>query len=191
MFAISPPPHFFIWDTIVVLVLRARYKSSSPLSLQILPDLISQRIPAWIRTHNSFYLLYGIGNAIHNRPYDSWEHGIELFTDLDKVMVEMCCDPEDVEGFDEEGVERWRKLRGNFIERTFWGAPTHLKLSVGHFDTLAGHGPLPIPPNLYPIVFSSRTSLSEERQTETKESSQRQENVPVNTAHVSYDRATE
>jgi len=59
-------------------------------------------------------------------------------------MVEMCCDPEGIEGLDEESVERWRKLRINLTQRTIWQAPTHLKLSLGHFDSLAWHGPLAI-----------------------------------------------
>ena len=144
IFTISPPSHSFEWDDIIRLLLHARRSSSSPLSRQVLSDVINQQLPTWIRKHKSASPLYGIGKATYELSYWSWEHAIKLFTHLDKVMVEMCCDPEGIEGLDEESVERWRKLRINFTQRTIWQAPTHLKLSLGHFDSLAWHGPLAI-----------------------------------------------
>jgi len=48
----------------------------------------------------------------------SWEHAIELFTRLDEVMVEMCYEPEGIEGLDEGSVERWRELRTDFTAKT-------------------------------------------------------------------------
>jgi len=99
--------------------------------------------------HNSASLLYGIGDATHDRSYISWEHAIKLFTHLDKIMVDMCARPEDVEGLDEESVERWRKLRLEFTQKTreeveSWRvAPDHLQLPDSYFDDLLGHGPLP------------------------------------------------
>jgi len=148
-FTISPPSHSFRWGDTIGLLLKARANSSSPLSRQILPDVINRQLPAWIRKHKSVSLLYGIGEATCYWSEMSWEHGIELFTHLDKIMAEMCSDPEGVEGLDEGSVERWRKLRLKFTQQTRGGfiswlvAPDHLQLPDSHFDDLPGHGPLP------------------------------------------------
>jgi len=149
MFTISPPSHSFRWNDIIYLLLRARRDSSSPLSRQILFDVINRQLPAWIRKHKSFTLLYGIGRTTHHESHQFWEHGIELFTHLDKIMVEMCRDPEDAEGLDEESVKRWRKLRLAYTQRIrdgddipWWVAPEHLQLPDSYFDDLLGHGPL-------------------------------------------------
>jgi len=133
-----------------MLLFKARRDSSSPLSQQVLPDVIDRQLPAWIRKHNSASLLYGIGQGTHDWSHRSWEHGIELFTHLDKIMVEMCRDPEEVEGLDEESVKKWRKLRLKFTQKTrdgddmYWlVAREHLQLPDSYFDDLLGHGPLP------------------------------------------------
>jgi len=161
MFIISPPSHSFEWDDIICLLLCARHDSSSPLSRQVLPDVINRQLPAWIRKHKSVSLLYGIERAAYHWSYLSWEHTIELFTHLDKIMVEMCTDSVGVEGLDVGSVERWRKLRIDFIQKTIWSAPSHLELYFGYFDTLAGHGPLEILPQPSSHSPSSRTSISE------------------------------
>jgi len=60
-------------------------------------------------------------------------------------MVEMCRDPEGVEGLNEESVEKWRDLRKRIIKNTrapYWKAPEQFQLLDGHFDDLPGHGPL-------------------------------------------------
>jgi len=132
-----------------MLLLKARDNSSSPLSSQISPDVINRQLPAWIRKHKFAYLLYGIGFATRIWSEISWEHAIELFTHLDKIMVDMCTHPEGVEGLNERSVERWRDLRNGFIKKTRdpkWEAPQHLQLSLGYFDDLAGHGPLLLQP---------------------------------------------
>jgi len=159
MFTISPPSHSFWWNNTIALLLRARRSCSSPLSRQILPDVINQQLPNWIRKHKSASLLYGIGQATRYSSDVSWEHGIELFTHLDKIMVEMCTHQEGVDGLDERSAEKWRKLRTVFIQMTIRSASTHLKLSVGYFDTLEGHGPVEILPQPSPHSPSSRTSL--------------------------------
>ena len=130
--------------------MTARSDSSSPLSRQIIPDVIDRQLPNWIRTHKSAYLLYGIGDATCEWSFVSWEHAIELFTHLDKIMVEMCRDPEGVEGLDEGWVENWRKRRLNFTQKTrdgagepSWAAPDHLRLPDSYFDDRPGHGRLP------------------------------------------------
>jgi len=147
MFSINPPPsHSFRWFNIIRLLLRARRAACSPLSRQILPVIFHERLPAWIRTQKSAHLLYGIGERTHYHTDKSWEHGIQLFTHLDKIMVDMCSGVEGVEGLDEGSVEKWRELRIRLIEKTnnlFWGVPEHLRLSEGHFDNLPEHGPLP------------------------------------------------
>jgi len=149
MFTISPPLHSFEWRNIIMLLLKARRDSSSPLSLQILPDIIDRQLPNWIRKHKSASLLYGIGQATGSILFSSWEHAIKLFTHLDKIMVEMCRDPEGIERLDEESVEKWRSLRKDFIKKTrgevytFLVAPDHLQLPNSYFDDLLGHGPLP------------------------------------------------
>ena len=69
-------------------------------------------------------------------------------------MVEMCNEPEDVEGLNTDSVERWRELRLGYTKRTRegnlrWGiqmtdpAPLHLQLPDNYFDDLPGHGILP------------------------------------------------
>jgi len=153
MFTIYPPSHSFDWDYIIRLLLEARRDPSSPLSRQILPDIIDRQLPAWIRKHTSVSLLYGIGEVTYTNSHWSWEHAIELFTHLDKIMVEMCCDLEGVEGSDEESVEKWRKLRSEFTQQTrnpFWNVPEQLQLPVGYFDDLPGHGPLLLQPSPQP-----------------------------------------
>ena len=153
MFTISPLSHSFDWSNIIWLLLKARRDSSSPLSRQILPDVIDRQLPTWIRTYKSASLLYGIGYATNNWSEISWEHGIELFTHLDKIMVEMCCDPKGVDGLDEGSVERWRELRHNFIEMTTdpdWNVPEQFQLPDGHFDDLPGHGLLLLQPSPQP-----------------------------------------
>jgi len=100
--------------------------------------------------HKSASLLYGIGQATHNWSEISWEHAIELFTHLDKIMVKMCSDPEGVEGLDEESVERWRRLRKDFIEKTRdldWEVPEQSQFPDGYFDDLPGHGLLLLQPS--------------------------------------------
>ena len=104
MFTISPPSHSFDWGDTIGLLLNARHDSFSPPSRQILPDVIDRQLPAWIRKHKSASLLYGIRQATNNWSEMSWEHGIELFTHLDEIMVDMCHDLEGVEGLDEESV---------------------------------------------------------------------------------------
>jgi len=134
-----------------MLLLKARSDSSSHFSRQTLSDVINQRLPTWFRTHKSAPLLYGIGKNTSQVLSVSWEHGIELFTHLDNIVMEMCRDPEEVEGLDEETVERWRKLRLEFTQKTrgevgleSWRvAPDHLQLPDSYFDNLLGHGPLP------------------------------------------------
>jgi len=68
-------------------------------------------------------------------------------------MVDMCRDPEGIEGLDEESVEKWSKLRKDFIEKTRnpgWKAPEQFHLSLEYFDDLPGHGPLLLQPLLQP-----------------------------------------
>jgi len=144
MFSLPPPSHLFGWSNIILLLLYARHHTSSPASRQILLDVVNQQIPTWIRKHKSVCLgiLYDIGYATYDRAWRSWEHAIELFTHLDKIMVEMCSESYSAEGLDEEGVERWRRLRTDFLENTMYMAPIHLRLPVGYFDTLRGHGPI-------------------------------------------------
>jgi len=153
MFTIYPPSHSFEWVGIIRLLLEARRDPSSPLSRTIFPDIIDRQLPAWIRKHKSASLLYSIGFATHSRSWVSWEHAIELFTCLDKIRVEMCRDPEGMEGLDEESVEKWRKLRKDFIEKTRnpgWVVPEQLQLLDGHFDDLPGHGLLLLQPSPQP-----------------------------------------
>jgi len=152
MFTIPPSSHSFDWGDTIALLLNARRDSFSPLSRQILPDVIDRQLLAWIRKHKSASLLYGIGRATHSHYLfgASWEHGIELFTHLDKIMVEMCRDPEGVEELDEESMEKWRNLRKDFIEKTrnpFRAVPEQFQLPNGHFDDLPGHGLLLLQPS--------------------------------------------
>jgi len=143
---LPPPSHSFDWFYIILLLLRAQSDSSSPLSRQILHDVISQHIPTWIRTHKSASLLYGIGDAVRYWAGLYPEHAIELFTHLDKIMVEFFREPEGVEGSNEESIERWRDLRTMFIERLrspFYSVPEQFHLSDGYFDRLPDHGTLP------------------------------------------------
>jgi len=68
-------------------------------------------------------------------------------------MVEMCKEPEGVEGLDEGSVERWRDLRKDFIEKTRdpdWKAPEQFQLPDGHFNDLPGHGLLLLQPSPQP-----------------------------------------
>jgi len=128
----------------IALLLNARRDSSSPLSRQIFHDVISQHIPAWIRTHKSASHLYGIGDIVHYWADVYPEHAIELFTHLDKIMVEFFSTPEGVEGLNKE---RWRDLRTGLIEMlrdAYWKVPKQFHLSDGYFDDLPGHGPLPL-----------------------------------------------
>jgi len=153
MFTISPPSHSFWWNNTIRLLLEARRDPSSPLSRQILPDIIDRQLPAWIRKHKSASLLYGIEQATRYSSDVSWEHVIELFTHLDKIMVEMCRNPEGVEGLDEESVEEWRNLRIYFIGRTRdpgREVPEQFQLLDGHFDDLPGHGLLLLQPSPQP-----------------------------------------
>jgi len=153
MFTISPPSHSFEWGDTIGLLLKALRDSSSPLSRQILPDVIDRQLPAWIRKHKSASPLCGIGKATHFWSHVSWEHAIELFTHLDKIMVEMCRDPEGVEGLDKGSIEKWKDLRKDFIEKTrdpFWKAPEQFQLLDGHFDDLPGHGLLLLQPSPQP-----------------------------------------
>jgi len=153
MFTIYPPSHSFEWVGIIRLLLEARSDSSSPLSSQILPDVINRQLPVWIRKHKSASLLYGIGYATHFWSEISWMNEIELFTHLDKIMVDMCSDPEGVEGLDKGSVEKWRDLRKRFIEKTRdpdWEVPEQSQLPDGHFDDLPGHGLLLLQPSPQP-----------------------------------------
>jgi len=167
MFTISPPSYSFQWNTVILLLLKARRNSSSPLSRQILPDVIDRQLPTWIRTHKSVSLLYGIGQGTHDWSHWSWEHAIELFTHLDKIMVEMCWDPEGVEGLDEESVEKWRNLRKDFIEKTrnpYYKVPEQFQLLDGYFDDLPGRGPLLLQPSPQP-PSSGRSNVENEVET--------------------------
>jgi len=153
MFTISPPSHSFEWGDITVLLSNARRVFSSPLSRQIIPDVIDRQLPTWIRKHKSASLLYGIGETTRRTSAVSWEHAIKLFSHLDEVMVEMCRDPEGVEGLDEESVERWGKLRKDFIERTrepYRKVPEQFRLPDGYFENLPGHKPLLLQPSPQP-----------------------------------------
>jgi len=149
MFSISPPSHSFGWYHVILLLLTARRDSPSPLSRHIFSNIINQHIPTWIRRHKSVPLLHAIGKGTLFWSYHSWEQAIELFTRLDKVMVEMCGEPEGVEGLGEKSVEKWRELRLEFIQKartgegvSSWIAPKHLQLSDGYFERLSGHGAL-------------------------------------------------
>jgi len=153
MFTISPPSHSFDWGDTIGLLLNARRGSSSPLSRQIVSDVIDRQLPDWIRKHKSASLLYGIGQATHYSSHWSWGHAIELFTHLDKIMVDMCRDPKGIEGLDEESVEKWRKLQHNFIKNIRnpdWKVPEQFHLLDGHFDNLPGHGLLLLQPSHQP-----------------------------------------
>jgi len=125
--------------------MQEQRRSSSPFSRQILHDLSTRQIPHWIRTFKSPPVLYNIGKAIRECASQSWEHAIELFTRMDKIMLEMC---HELDGPDRESMEKWRDLRANFIEGTREGlfpAPERLRLPEGHFDIV--HGPLPSLPS--------------------------------------------
>jgi len=72
-------------------------------------------------------------------------------------MVEMCSDPEGVEGLDEESMEGWRELRKRFIEKTRdldWEVPEQSQLPDGYFDDLPGHGLLLLQPSPQPASTS-------------------------------------
>jgi len=143
---LPPPSHSFDWEDIILLLLRARRDSSSALSRQILHDVISHHIPTWIRTHKSASLLYGIGDRVRYWAYLYPEQAIELFTHLDKIMVEFCSEPEGVEGLNEESIKKWRDLRTRFIEilrYSDWDVPEQFQLSDGYFDRFPDHGTLP------------------------------------------------
>jgi len=151
----------FDWDDTVLLLLNARRDSSSQLSGEIFYDVINQQIPAWIRHHKSASLLYGISNEVRYRAAGYSEHAIELFTCMDKVMVEFCSDPEDIEGLDEEGIRRWRNLRMRFVEELRDPrVPEQFRLPTAHFDDLPGHGPLPSLPSfqLQPLSLPNGNS---------------------------------
>jgi len=89
-----------------------------------------------IRRQASISFLFGIGLATCRQLDWSWEHAIELFTQLDKIMLEMCEKPERVDELDEECVQRWRRLRIEFVEMTRernWMA-SRLQLPDAYFD---------------------------------------------------------
>jgi len=126
---LPPPSRPFDWYYVILLLKPGL--NSSLLSRQILCDVVSQHHPTWIRTHRSASLLYNIGYGVCHRGYVSREHAIELFTRLDKIMVDFCRGKSEcVEELNEESVERWRELRTGFIRET------HGQLSAEHFDNL-------------------------------------------------------
>ena len=94
-------------------------------------------------------------------------------------MVEMCCDPEGVEGLDEGSMEKWSKLRKYFIEKTRdlgWGAQEQFQLPDGYFDDLPDHGPLllqpsPQPPSPGHLDVESEVETSASTTSELKSSS--------------------
>lgn len=106
--------------------------------------MINQHIPVWIRSQKSASVLYDIGDTVRYWAFKYSEHAIELFTHLDKIMVDFCSNPEGIEGLDRQSTERWRVLREQFIETTrHRRVPKQFQLSVGRFDDLPGHGVLP------------------------------------------------
>ena len=90
-------------------------------------------------------------------------------------MMEMCNEPEGVEGLDEGDImKKWKKLRSEFTQKSRDGtwysemhlhepAPQRLKLPRSYYDDLPGHGPLPELLSYYSHPFSSipAESLSE------------------------------
>jgi len=82
-------------------------------------------------------------------------------------MVEMCHDPEGVEGLDKGSVEKWRDLRKRFIEKTrdpMRKAPEQFQLLDGYFDDLPGHGQLMLQPSPQPSS-SGRSNVESEVET--------------------------
>jgi len=94
------------------------------------------------------------------------EQAIELFTHLDKIMVEFCSEPEGVEGLNEESNERWRMFRASFTtdeearkKYLYSEIPEQYRLPIRHFDDLPGHGPLLLPSPLQPPPFSGQVDI--------------------------------
>jgi len=120
--------------------------------------ILNVGVPGAVRKVKSMDLIYDIGHTLCQKfsDPDYWEQATLFFAQLDLVVVEMRNTHKDVEGLNNENVEKWRKLRVTFAKMTRGGsdlveifrmralleAPYHLQLSDNHFETLPGHGPL-------------------------------------------------
>lgn len=110
-------------------------------------DIVSHKLPVQLRRRKSLSLLYDIGNSVRWDVTVFPEQSIQVFTVLDVVAVEILRRSEGP--VDEEGLRKWKKLRAEMISSTRQNGsgvsvPEHLRLPDGYFDTLPGHGPLPV-----------------------------------------------
>jgi len=132
--------------------MEARRDSLSSSARQSMQDIISHKLPVQLRRRKSFSLLYDIRISIRWDVYVFPEPMIKLFTVLDEIAVEMFLHPEGVEGVDEKGLQKWKEFREELIRNTRQtgndggglSVPQHLRLPDGYFNSLPGHGPLPV-----------------------------------------------
>jgi len=127
--------------------MEASRNSLSSSARQSMQDIISHKLPVQLRRRKSLSLLYDIGNSVKWDVTLFPEQSIQIFTVLDEVAVEIFRHPEG--SGNEEDLRKWEKLREEMISSTRQdgsgvSVPQHLRLPDGYFDTLPGHGPLPV-----------------------------------------------
>jgi len=116
---------------ILLLLLMAFRDSTTSLSLRVARDVVVQRIPTVVRERKSISLALALAQGAVE--LGGWNHFnlTEIpFVTIDKVILEIWSEQEDVEGWTEENLRKWKRFRSDVM-------------SWRHFNLADLNGPLP------------------------------------------------
>jgi len=134
----------FNWANVVCLLLRLANHSKSPLALRISLEIITESFQSVFEVHPSVSLLCIFADAVIANNHERYL-GLQVYTALDKIMVQLCNRTTGVLGVNEENLRKWNVLRfytiENYNERIDHTNPEDLALPYEYFATLHGSCP--------------------------------------------------
>ena len=115
-----PPAIVLDWKCIVCTLFRSvAWDLDKSSSVDILvKEVINHLIPSLSRRHRSISFLLIIGEATYDAAHYTWELSTNMFVTIDAMMVDLCSNPEETDGYSESRMEAWDQLRERFIQKT-------------------------------------------------------------------------
>lgn len=131
------------WYTFIKYIAFMHRKDVSPYVSWVNHDTVTRRIPDILRKSKSVALICEVGSHVVSSDWHSSKHfpKLQLFTIIDKVMVELCNSSDGVEELKRENAEKWHELRMEIIKDLAQESKEdHPVLPQDYFD--AHNGPL-------------------------------------------------